>query len=236
MRVLVITSCTGEKSVKTEHQLTPDDFAQGSDHVAQREQGLQTYMTPAEDLYTGQQHKRLMSGVRQFRENAAVDGDRLDLWVLSAGYGLVPADRPLAPYECTFSGMSKVAAREWAVARGIPYTFRRLVSEPYDLGIVLLGGAYLDAVQLTEDIHPGGPTLFLTGQSSASVLRSIPRAHILELSREDTRRFHAGLVSLKGEVGGRLLAHLASGGEIPVDPFDPDALITYLATLPPMVK
>lgn len=83
MRVLVITSCTGEKSVKTEHQLTPDDFAQGSDHVAQREQGLQTHMTPAEDLSTGQQHKRLMSGVRQFRENAARDNDRLDLWIPS---------------------------------------------------------------------------------------------------------------------------------------------------------
>jgi hypothetical protein len=236
MRVLVITSCTGEKSVKTDQQLTPEDFAQGAEHVADRERRLGPHMTPAEDLYTGQQHRRLMSGVREFRANAAKTGDHLNLWILSAGYGLVPGDRPIAPYECTFSGMSKVNAREWANARGIPETFRHLVSEPYDLGIVLLGGTYLDAVQLTEDVRLGGPTLFLTGQSSAKVLRAIPSVQLLELSKEDTRRFHAGLVSLKGEVGGRLLAHLARGGTNLVDNLDPATVLEHLASLPPTRK
>jgi hypothetical protein len=236
MRVLVITSCTGEKSVKTEHQLTPDDFAQGADHIAQRERSLQPHMTRAEELYTGQQHKRLMSGVHAFRGSTATTGHDLDLWILSAGYGLIPGDRPLAPYECTFSGMPKANAREWSTNRGIPDTFRRLVSVPYDLGIVLLGGAYLDAVQLTQDIRLGGPTLFLTGQSSARVLRSIPNAHLLELTKEDTRRFHAGLVSLKGEVAGRLLAHIAGGGDTSLGHFDPDTLLDHLASLPSPLK
>ena len=37
----------------------------------------------------------------------------------------------------------------------------------------------------------------------------IPGLDSIALSTDDTRRFHCGLVGLKGEVGGRLLAYIA---------------------------
>ena len=55
MRILVITSCTGEKSVSSERALTLEDFKQGRRHVSRREKELKDLLCPAESLYTGQQ-------------------------------------------------------------------------------------------------------------------------------------------------------------------------------------
>jgi hypothetical protein len=55
-------------------------------------------LMPAPELYTGLQHQRLMEGVRVLQN--AGQGPQLDLYILSAGYGLVPADagwRPTRP-------------------------------------------------------------------------------------------------------------------------------------------
>lgn len=109
MRLLVITSCTGEKAVTSADQLRLDDFRQGATHIAQRERALADLCLPAEQLYTGLQHQRLMSGVRALREQAR--DVTLDLWVLSAGYGLVPAARKLAPYEATFANLGRKELR-----------------------------------------------------------------------------------------------------------------------------
>jgi hypothetical protein len=89
MRILVITSCTGEKAVTSDQALTLEDFARGSQHVKQREKELKDLMRPAEELYTGQQHVRLMRGVQALREHRNHKGTplKLDLWILSGGYG-----------------------------------------------------------------------------------------------------------------------------------------------------
>lgn len=205
MRILVISSCTGEKAVNDDRRLTLADFRQGPDHVAARERDLAKLLTPAEDLYTGQQHLRLMRGVRRFR---APGGD-LELRILSAGYGLVPGDRPLAPYEATFLGMKRAEARDWSTSLGIPEQFRCAVGQQYDLGIVLLSDAYLDSVRLGPDIVLSGPTFFVVGEDTAKKVASLANAWPLALTIDDTRRFGSGLVGLKGEVGGRLLALLA---------------------------
>src|SRR5262245_22715677 len=133
MRILVITSCTGEKAVTSDKALTKDDFAHGTKHLQQRERELKELMRRAEELYTGQQHIRLMRGIQTIRE-AGTHGTpvQLDLWVLSAGYGLVPSDRALAPYECTFQGMKSKQRRAWADNLKVPETFRDLVAQKYD--------------------------------------------------------------------------------------------------------
>ena len=73
MRILILTSCTGEKTVTDPRQLTFQDFRKGAEHVAAREGELAQLLTPAEELYTGQQHVRLMRSVRALRTSAAVD-------------------------------------------------------------------------------------------------------------------------------------------------------------------
>lgn len=65
-RVLVITSCTGEKRFKPENQLILDDF-QNPNRLLEREIELVEYAYPAGELYTGMQHLRLMAGIQVLR-------------------------------------------------------------------------------------------------------------------------------------------------------------------------
>ena len=212
MRILVITSCTGEKAVTSDQALTREDFARGSQHVKQREKELKDLMRRAEELYTGQQHVRLMRGVQAIREHGNHDGTppKLDLWILSAGYGLVPGDRKLAPYECTFQGMKSKELRDWADKLKVPEHFRSLVRDKYDLAMILLGDSYLRACSLDASVSFGGPTLLFCGTGVAKKLRKHLQVKVTTVSNPDAKRFSCALVSLKGEIASRLMTRLVS--------------------------
>ena len=210
MRIVVITSCTGEKTVESKHELTLADFQRGSAHVKILESGLRKLLTPAEKLYSGQHHVRLMRGVERVRASAPTSGIELDLKILSAGYGIVSGKRKLAPYEATFQGMSRSAIRDWANRLGIPGQFRRALKRPYDLALVLLGDAYLRACDVDTDTVFGGPTVIVCGAATAQELPRVKNLRVVATTEEDTRRFGAPFVSLKGEIGARMLERLAS--------------------------
>src|SRR5690242_13610196 len=105
MKIQVITSCTGEKRHSAANQLVQEDFRHLHDSALfkAREESLSDLALPAEDLYTGQQQTRLMGGVRKIRKSFGEDA--INIWILSAGYGLIPSNRKIVPYECTFQGM-----------------------------------------------------------------------------------------------------------------------------------
>jgi hypothetical protein len=202
MRLLVITSCTGEKTVETPNALTQADFAAGPEHLASREAALPA--TPAADLYAGLQHVRLMDGIQAVRAHPD-SGWTVDLYILSAGYGLVPAKRPLAPYEVTFTGIKSADLRQWANRLQIPRDIRATLTEPYALGLVLLGDHYLQACQLDASMTLGGRTLLFCGQGPARKLPALPGLRVVALTNAEAQRYRCGLVGLKGEVARRIL-------------------------------
>jgi hypothetical protein len=214
MKIVVVTSCTGEKKSNTDRGLAKGDFERGNAHVRKREKELDDHVLPAEEMYTGQQHVRLMRGVEAIRES---DEHELDLWILSAGYGLIPADREVAPYECTFSDMTKSETRRWGAELNVPEDFRDVLGRSFDLGLVLLGNDYLEACGLDEDIATGGHTLFFCSGSAAEQIREIEKAEPVVLGNQEAGRFSCGLVSLKGELGARVLEQIANGA--PSDQF-----------------
>ncbi len=64
MKIRILTSCTGEKAYSLDNQLMQADFRLLSepDKFQAREDELSAYRTPAEAMYIGQQHLRLMEG------------------------------------------------------------------------------------------------------------------------------------------------------------------------------
>ena len=210
MRVVVVTSCTGEKSITHPRQLTLGDFRKGKEHIAARHADLEGSLTRAEDLYAGQQHVRLMRGVARFRTWAAGSAHRLDLHILSAGYGLVNADERLAPYEATFNGMSRGEAVAWAKTIGIPNAVRKVLEAPFDLALLLLGDRYLEACELPTDLNPGGLVLGVCSRAAAQRATAPTAIRWLPVGAADCRTFRAGLIALKGEIGARSLALLAT--------------------------
>jgi queuine/archaeosine tRNA-ribosyltransferase len=211
-RIVVLSSCTGEKSVQSPDALTLSDFREGAPHVRKREAELADLLRPAEELYRGQQHVRLMRGVTAFRRAHPTHGKgpALDLRILSAGYGIVPGSQKLAPYEATFQGMGKAELRKWADTLGVPAAFRDAVAGPYDIALVLLGDDYLDACSLDASVKLGGPTLVFCGKNTLKKLPKLGNLHAVALTNAEAKRFSCGLVALKGELGSRILSRLAA--------------------------
>src|SRR4051812_23803715 len=96
--IIIVTSCTGEKQYKPDNQLVKHDFESDKDAFQTRQEELAEYCLPAEEMYTGQQHLRLMRGIEALRVCSVY---HIDLQIVSAGYGLITGDTPVAPYECT---------------------------------------------------------------------------------------------------------------------------------------
>jgi hypothetical protein len=228
MKIVIITSCTGEKSVESADGLTLADFQRGPAHVAAREDGVRDLLRSAEDIYTGQQHVRLMRGITAFREAyPSTDATwTLDLHVLSAGYGLVEGARLLAPYEATFQGMKTKELRSWADALGVPAAIRRVLAQPYDLAVLLLGDGYLSACNLDASVKLGGRTIAFCGGRMAEKLPAIDNLLLVPLENADAKRFGSGLVALKGELVRRMLIH--PGFALNTVPQDAFGLLAWL--------
>lgn len=231
MRILVVTSCTGDKVVDHEDKLTLEDFRKGPEHVAQREAELAEWIRPAEAMYSGMQHARLMRGVKAFREQLGTSVD-LELRIVSAGYGAVMPDHMLAPYEATFIGMKKAELREWANLLGLPMGIRQILQEPYDLGLVLLGEDYVEACALDDRLELGGPTLLFCGKGTARKLPKLDQLRIVLLGTGDAKRFSCGMVGLKGEVAARLLEGIAAEPERLRQLAEPTADVLAIADSP----
>jgi len=210
MRVLIITSCTGEKAVSDTDAPELSDFKRGDRHIDRLHKELSGVFMPAEQLYTGQQHVRLMSSVDSIRAHDE-PSLAIDLFVLSAGYGLVPGERELPPYEITFSGMRKKELREWADNLNIPSDIREVLKQPYDLAFILLGDNYLEACSLDSMVNLGGPTIMFCGKSKAGKLPDIKQLNKIGLGNMEAKRFSCALIGLKGEIVSILLKALNSG-------------------------
>jgi len=201
MKILIITSCTGEKVVDSDQHLTAEDFQKGKAHVAKREKELKDLLRTAGEIYSGDQHVKLMAGVGQARQS----GHEIDLHVLSAGYGLIPEERKVAPYEITFATMKSKELREWANTLNVPEDFRKVVSAPYDFGMILLGDNYLAACNLDEKVSFGGFTLLFCGTGMAKTLPKMTNVRVVPISNPEAKRFSCGLIGLKGELASRVL-------------------------------
>lgn len=194
-RILVVTSCTGEKCFKPETPLTLEDF-QDEKRLKEREAALSEFAKPAAQMYTGRQHLFVMEGVRILRETFGKD--IVDVAILSAGYGLISEDRSIVPYEVTFRTMKVAEIDRWSHFLGIQRDFEEKV-RGYDLVFILLGEDYLRALSLSVKTSKKQTLVFLASNRSKRYI-SVEEAKtiVLPLSNQEAKQFRCGLVALKG--------------------------------------
>jgi cytoplasmic iron level regulating protein YaaA (DUF328/UPF0246 family) len=169
-RILVLTSCTGEKRHKPTNPLTQSDFDEteqlcdsSGTKKPQREEELAEFATPASELYTGAQHLQAMEGVNALRQT--LGSQAVDVIILSAGYGLIPENRVIVPYEVSFNTMTGQQIEEWSRFLNIHTTAEQTIQH-YDLIFVLLGENYLRSLSLPIEVNPEQTFVFLTSQGS----------------------------------------------------------------------
>lgn len=171
MNILVITSCTNKKKL---------------------------YRCPAEEMYLGEQHKRLMAGVNACRQR----GDEVDLRIVSAKYGVIDGATIIDPYNITFKGMARKEIRRRADELNIPAHFKLLLQLRYSKALVLLGDDYLSAVDSRVDMKLGSPTTFICA-FKATVPYGVSR---IDVDNNAAREYGCGMLGLRGELARRWLA------------------------------
>jgi hypothetical protein len=218
-RIVVLTSCTGKKAARGLAEssfLTWADLAPGATPDPGRYTACLPYKASAGEMYEGKQHTELMRGIDYFRDY--LPAWQLDLYVVSAGYGLLAENAPILPYNETFQTMddpSQIAAR--AQALRIPAETRRVLAGQYDLALILLGEKYLVACNLIciGALGPavgtfGGPTLLLCGAGVHTKMQ--PLANNLRTVRytaHDRSNRKAMGYDVKGIFAREILEHLA---------------------------
>lgn len=224
MNILVISSCTSTKRTSHPQHLTLDDFRHPDpNHLSERERSLRELKDDsgqplklemaARDMYTGRQHEYVVEGVDQLRRIVGASA-KIDLNIVSAGYGLLKENDPVLPYEATFNGMRKKDLTEYVhkVLR-LPDRIRDTIT-PYDLVFFLLGETYLEALDLFS-LPPRNGLVFVAG---AATRKWFPRQHTKNLvlfTNDDVKTIGGGQVGLKGAILKRFAGILA---ELPTTP------------------
>ncbi|MFG0216646.1 tRNA-guanine transglycosylase DpdA [Brevibacillus porteri] len=205
-RILVVTSCTGEKIYKPINQLILEDFLDNK-RLQKREEELKDFKVSAGEMYTGSQHLALMEGVKKYR----LDGGHIDVSVISAGYGLLDESDFIVPYEVTFNTMNSQTIKSWSKQQGISEQLQEKVKN-YDLVFFLLGDKYLQSVLWPLSIKDNQRMIFFAGGSSKPKILLEDRYHVLAIGEKEAKEFKFGLISIKGYLFSQLLKQVSKNG------------------------
>jgi hypothetical protein len=204
MKMLVIGSCTGTKDdagCPPNVRLTEADFDDAV-RLREREIELAKWLKPAAEMYTGRQHTQMMDGVRLLR--SAFGQNACDVAIVSAGYGLVPERRPIAPYDITFQGIHKPLIKARGQRLGIPDAIGKLIAN-YPVVLFLLGDDYLRSAH--PPLVPSGRQKFIYFGSPK--LRYVDSADvvIVAAAQEAATEFGGSRMFVKGR-----MFHLLAAG------------------------
>jgi hypothetical protein len=173
----------------------------------------------AEDLYVGEQHRRLMGGVRDLR--AAQPGIDVDLRIVSARHGVVRGSRRLRSYDASFSGLGGPQIDRAAEGLRIRGSLRTHLREERSLILLLLGEDYMRAAGIGPTTKLGGPTIAFGGRWLVRRGGDLP-LRVVPAGRKEAQRFSCGVVGLKGELAARLLRLMAHEPDLLDDLLDLD--------------
>lgn len=174
MKILVISSCTGEKK---------------------------NHLCPAIEMYTGKQHTFTVEGIELLWSKYGKEN--VGFYILSAGYGLIPHDKIISPYDCTFQRMGINEIKDRSLRLGISETFKEIVLE-YDLVYFLLGKQYLIALGDIVIRKPKRAIFFAAKCSMKSInliTRYIPEnVETIMATKNEAKEYGCVVTSLKGKM------------------------------------
>ena len=208
MKILVITSCTSWKKYKPTNQLQPEDFL-SAERLAEKSIELKHYETAATDMYTGRQHLYLKAGLEQVR--ASYKEAIIDLYIISAGYGLLSESDVIVPYNVTFTGLKKPELLARSNSLQLHEKVETLINN-YDLVFFLLGAEYVQALQLPFKVSKAVTQIFLLGTGAENLVPDLPNTHFIPAGMLLARKLRTTNMALKGLVFKQLCAVVCREG------------------------
>ncbi len=211
MRTLVIAPCSAKKRGDVAHPATAATLAD-PERRRRAETRLAEFACPAMDMYTGTHHRLVMEGVRAVWQH--LGRDALDLAILSGGYGLLPADEVIIPYDVSLDQFNEAELARWVARLQIPAQAAALV-RAYDLVFYLLSGRYLAVLGLPLDVPGSVQQIFLTGEDSLYLVPTAPNLHaIVAAEAVAARRWHVKAPHVRGFLFQRLCKQIVQHGSV----------------------
>lgn len=208
MKILVITSCTSWKKYKLANQLQPEDFL-SDERLTARSAELKAFETSAAEMYTGQQHRHLMAGLKEVRK---VHGSTsVDLHIISAGYGLLAEDDLIVPYNVTFSGLNNSDLLVDSKRLQLHERVETLIKS-YELIFFLLGEKYVRALQLPFKVSDSVTQIFLLGDTHKKLIPDLPNVHFVSAGEPLRDELNTTQTALKGLVFEKICGRVCRDG------------------------
>jgi hypothetical protein len=208
VRTLVISSGTVEKRDQVPDPALAAELADPA-RRREAEERLATFACPALAMYTGTHHRLVMEGLWSVWERWG--RGVLDLAILSAGYGLIPAEEMIVPYEAAFDGELPIL-EERSTRQAIGERASALV-RGYDLAFYLLSGPALAALGLPLDVPVSVQQFVLTDVESLASVPSAPNLHAFVAAQASAaRRWHVKAPQVCGFLFVRLCEQIVRHG------------------------
>ena len=177
-RVAIITYCTQEKTVPMERVeeilrksgLRIPGFDLDKESVYRKT--LSQFVRPAKEMYSGG-----FRPVLKLAKTLQGLGIAVDVFIISARYGLIDWDTEIVPYEATLKRLSKEDLIRWERERKVSKLMReRILNSDYDLVIVNLTKHYLTPVEeVVKELGERKKAIYVVPSS----LDGVPRESIL---------------------------------------------------------
>ncbi len=167
-KVLILASCSKKKSIdlnKVMRLLRSYGLGLPSNDLeneALYRKILRIYIRPAEEMYRG-----IFSNVKKIANILRNHGKHVDIYIISARYGLIKGSDPIIPYEATLKGLKPSEIATWASGMGIPDKLRSILSNNYDLIIAVLPKEYAYAIKSVLPSLLSNPRTILITATSA---------------------------------------------------------------------
>ena len=174
---MIAVACSQRKRLPIPTELRVSTIPPRADDRAavwrQRLSDVESPQSPAESLYAGDHWKWALEGYRRTQRYS----HRAELWVISAGYGLIPATEAIKPYGATFAtgaadsvwrgsfdGDRRQYVRDWWASLEHRASLVELIAARKDtIVVVVAGAAYLEAaardIAVARDHDPSGERL-----------------------------------------------------------------------------
>ena len=209
MRTLLITPCSAQKRGDVPDPARAADLAD-PERRQKAEARLAEFACPAMEMYTGTHHRLVMDGVRAVWQRWGRDS--LNLAVLSGGYGLLPAEQEIIPYDVTFDEFDETGLAAWVARLEIPQRAAALAGA-HDLVLYLLDGRYLAALGLPLAVPGSVQQIALTDEDSLALLPAAPNLHaVVAHGPAAARRWHVRAPHVRGFLVRRLCQQIVYHG------------------------
>lgn len=194
MKVAVISSCSSRKRYKLQSYPKCEDFINGN--IRQWEEKLQRFKAPAIEMYIGREHNLVVEGVEKLWN--AFSKENIVFHIVSCGYGLIPYNKEIVPYNCSFSNMKVSKIREIAETLNLAENFYNITRD-CNLVFIMLGRMYLKALNLRQlPLHP--KYVFIGSKESKGRVPKQENVKYIIASKERAREYGASSIDLKGMI------------------------------------